>query len=619
MLGILIKNKTDLRVNKLAAVVSLACCGLLTACGSGNDTQAVDLGDPVDPDRLPLGTFSYPINELNYNFDETYQLEYWAASNWQGEAQTELWWEQDYGRTDPASPDDQGALIITPLWSSATDQLAVSTDYAQDVLGLDDTEIDQVDLTCASISAYVYMPQDYVTDGNMGLKLFVRDTEDRYADFGWNSVASFTGDDYNRLAYQDITVDSLGYADDGFDVAAVQQVGVSFDANGKAVNVAGDIRLDNVRVTPSVIQDCVAGEFSLQDIEANYFDDALEVDAWYESDLQGALTYDVSYAADAGNDGGAMRFAFNWQNGSEDKLGYERGLSSPVNLVGKTLRVDLYVPESYIAEGNMGFQLYSKDSQFRYGNFGWSPVSAMSPGWNTLEFANITDSPLPGSYWADGFDLTDIASVGLEFVSNGKPIGVAGDILLDNLRIAELVETGGSDALLSQDFTLPEALDLWAFDYGEGTITEDSVVASHSTDMGDGSMALEINWGSGSDKLMWSRSVGAEPLDLTAAVVRLDLYVPQSYVDDGNMGVKVFTKDESYVYGSLGWNGIGALSGDSWNTIEIVVTEDAFDFTGTGYDSTNVLLLGLEFVANGKAADVGGTFFIDNVEIIRQP
>ena len=329
----------------------------------------------------------------------------------------------------------------------------------------------------------------------------------------------------------------------------------------------------------------------------------------------------MSHDPESGNDGGTMRFELNWQNGSEDKLGYERSLPEPIDLISKTVRVDIFVPEAYVEDGNMGFQVYTKDSQFRYGNFGFAPVSGMSAGWNTLEYANIENEKLPGAFWADGYDITDVAILGVEMVSNGKPIGVTGDVLVDNVRIAQLVESegGSGEALVRDDFAEPTSIEKWGFDFGEG-LTADDIAKTHTSEMGDGAMGLDISWTGSSDKLLWIRSIGGgEPIDLTDTVIRADIYVPQSYVDDGNLGFKVYTKDTNFAYGSLGFNGVGALDGDAWNTIEIVVNEDAYDFQASGYDMTSVGSLGFDFAANGKSADVTGILYIDNVEIIIQP
>lgn len=610
--------------NKVKLILSLIIV-TTSACGGGNDPEVVDLGEPVDADRLPLGTFNFPVNELNYNFDEVLQMDYWNHEVWNGDpAAVEVFWEQNSGQLNPSVPDDRGAMIVSPRWGTEFDQIAVMTDFEQDVTGLDEDEIDAVDLLCADIRASVFIPESYVEDGNMGFKFFVKDSDENFADFGWNSSSDMEANAWNTLIFQEITPESLEFADEGFNLSSVRFEGIVFDANGKIPAVGGDLRVDNIQITPKAIQDCVAGDLTLEDLFLTDFEQPAQVDQWNNPFLEGDMALDVSHDPDNGNPGGAIRFSPVWANGSQDKASIERplNLDGSVNLLEKTVRVDMYVPESYVEDGNMGFQIFTKDSQFRYGNFGFEPVSGMTPGWNTFEYANLENEKLPTAFWADGYDITDIMIIGVELISNGKPISVTGDILVDNVRIADLVESSGAGTkILSDNFDQPSGINAWEFDFAEGSLMEASVQETHNEDFGEGSLELNIDWGASNDKLMWRRifeGPDGGPIDLIGTVVRVDIYIPAAYVEDGNMGIKIFTKDINWEYGSLGWNGIASFEGDAWNTIEINVTGgDVFDFTNAGYDSSQVDKIGVEFVANGKSASIGGAFLIDNVEIIR--
>ncbi|WP_347330889.1 family 15 carbohydrate-binding domain-containing protein [Marinimicrobium locisalis] len=148
---------------------------------------------------------------------------------------------------------DEEVLAAEPLWASDSDQLEVfgSVEEINDMAG-------------SAASIWVYVTEDYVTDGNMSMHLLLGNAEGlkgvsrAYApDLGWNRIemwelAAGTGE----TTTDDEGNESTDYGtflwhDDGFTLRNINEVGVRFAANGKATEVDGQLWLDNVTLTPA--------------------------------------------------------------------------------------------------------------------------------------------------------------------------------------------------------------------------------------------------------------------------------------------------------------------------------------------------------------------------------
>lgn len=608
---------------RLLSAVSLV---LLTACGGEPNVGAttVDLGEPISDD-LPLGAFSFPVNELDYNFDQAHQMQYWSATTISDSAfDLRFEWQQDTGRPDASRVDDKGSAVISPAWLSENDRFVLETSFTADVLGPPELETDQADLSCGSLRYSMYVPEAYrdSVNGLLSFRFFLQDIDGNKAllpEYVTNAIDDFAATNSNALGWYDFSYTTLTNesfaAEVGFDLSRVNHMGVEFDANGKPTDVIGDLRLDNILLTPAVIKDC-EGDFTINDIVVDTFDEASDVDAWGEDYMEGSFAYTVSHSVDGGEPGGAMLFEFAWADAGSDKLLWARSLSEPIDLTNRNLSVDLNLSQAYVDDGNFLIKVFVKDSAFRYRNFGDISASGLVAGYNELAVSDITSDTQ--GFVADGFDLTQVTAIGIEFVANGKPNNINDDVLVDNYRIFEIVEGSGGGELTAAvqfDFDSDNQLEPWGVDWVGGELSEENVSVMQVSDQGSSAMAFDVTWNSSSDELGWSTAI--ETLDLTGAIVRVDIYMPAAYVNDGNLGMKIFTKDASFVYGSLGWLSSSGFNGDAWNTVEVLVEDlGAFDFSGAGYDITSVETLGIQIVANGKASDIDGVIQVDNLEIL---
>lgn len=131
---------------------------------------------------------------------------------------------------------DYAADISVP-WKSDADKLAMVLPLAQ-----------PIDITNSEVGFDVMLDEAYVTDANLGVQMYLRDSADRYANLKWHSAGEFKAGEWSTQKYLVTNTGSFQYADSGFDLTSVAKVGVELVANGKAPEVAGGIKIDNFKV-----------------------------------------------------------------------------------------------------------------------------------------------------------------------------------------------------------------------------------------------------------------------------------------------------------------------------------------------------------------------------------
>ncbi|GGX49105.1 glycosyl hydrolase [Saccharospirillum salsuginis] len=153
---------------------------------------------------------------------------------------------------------------------------------------------------------------------------------------------------------------------------------------------------------------------------------------------------------------------------------------------------------------------------------------------------------------------------------------------------------------LDQDFTT-DTTEAWSIQTWGGSVT-----ATKGHNAGNESLVLSPTWGNATDdKLALSHSL-SEGVDLTGLTLTVELYLPAAYIDDGQLGLKLFMQDSDWTYASFGWIGSGELTA-GWNTLTVDdIREADLDSAPADFDLTSVQHLGLEFIGNGKSTDIGG-------------
>lgn len=209
-----------------------------------DDDGEDELPDPGDPDESQIWFYE--------NFD---------AAGEEEPSPVDSWMERCAGECDASAElslgasDGDNALSVAPEWASDGDDLEVYTSIE---------EID--DMTGGSASAWVNVPESYVADGNLNMHLFFTNangstarTRAFQATPGWNKLAIWSmepgtgepveGEEPAEGEDAEIDYGSFGEHDENFTMEDINTVGVRFSANGKPVDVGGDLLVDNVLIT----------------------------------------------------------------------------------------------------------------------------------------------------------------------------------------------------------------------------------------------------------------------------------------------------------------------------------------------------------------------------------
>lgn len=137
--------------------------------------------------------------------------------------------------------------------------------------------------------------------------------------------------------------------------------------------------------------------------------------------------------------------------------------------------------------------------------------------------------------------------------------------------------------------------------------------------VGDGGLSFNIPWAATDDKAAYSMNL-EEPAYLKGGSVRVDVFVPKAYTDDGKLGLVLYLKDASGKYANTGWNQVSNMAFDSWNRInsKLISVEElvaAGAYVEEGFDLGSVSKIGIELIANGKAVGVKAPLVFDNLTV----
>lgn len=309
---------------------------------------------------------------------------------------------------------------------------------------------------------------------------------------------------------------------------------------------------------------------------------------------------------------GALAFDLPWADSQSDKVLWRAVLPEAVDISDKQISVDIYVSEDYVNDGQTLIKLFVKDAaNWAYASFKELTVGELTPGqWNTVS-ADIGDgSAMP--FVADNFDITQVDKIGVEIAANDKSGTVMGPIYFDNYTI----KSAASGAAVADTFVLASALDNWESDYLEGLGESDVVVTHDQYQASDGAMLFDVNWQTDADKILWRRVNIAEAMDISGMTMRAKVWVPQSYVDDGNLIIKLFVKDTAWAYADFGSFSASELNGNAWNTLEFAnISVGDIGYAADGFNLSDVDKLGIAFEANGKPAAVAGALAVDELGV----
>ncbi|MBN1377721.1 MAG: hypothetical protein JXA04_00640 [Gammaproteobacteria bacterium] len=166
-------------------------------------------------------------------------------------------------------------LRLKPVWVDAdNDVIAVVGDLYR-----------STDLTAATISLDLYLPEAYVTyvaDANMQIQILLRDGQGVDALLPQTDVSSLNGDAWNTIPISNISASMLTVNDgENFNLQDVYFLAIQFISNGKAISIDDDILLDNISIAvPSTIQES-AFALSYVGVNAAGGDDLVHLTRYY--------------------------------------------------------------------------------------------------------------------------------------------------------------------------------------------------------------------------------------------------------------------------------------------------------------------------------------------------
>lgn len=279
------------------------------------------------------------------------------------------------------------------------------------------------------VSMEVYLDEDYMQaaegEGVMGLQMYLRDSEGRYANLGWNSADSLQANRWSSLKKVVQDDSSFGWAEDGFDASSVTKIGLELVANGKNPEVNGELRIDNIKVIEASVPELLR-EWTFDDGVADWAPASWEDPQTGVSEVDGAL----ALTREAG-DGEVLALS-----GAMEGVSY----SGQVEIT-----LDVLVPAAYgDASQELYFTVLSNTA-------GWQTANYLGAGnvtfgeWTTLTFE---------AEWAGGSDLG---------IQMGNLNGSVEPILFDNITVLGLPEEQVAFEWGTQyqsDFT--EGTDGWA-------------------------------------------------------------------------------------------------------------------------------------------------------------
>lgn len=230
-------------------------------------------------------------------------------------------------------------------------------------------------------------------------------------------------------------------------------------------------------------------------------------------------------------------------NGIENKAAFVRNLSPAVNLLGATVSLDVFVPSSYVKDGNLLLDVYVKDGDWAFASFGGEAVATLKGNaWNRLKYTVGSVADIKG-WVAEGFNPAVIQQLGVQLTANGKPASVNGAIKIDNVTITL---GGGPQPELNSTFSGTN--DGWTRNYGDSAeITVDS-----------GALSFAPAWTAEQGKIALTTSGGGinfeQPLILIANVC-----FPAAYQNEAGLNMQFFTQWNGAA-GDWQWTSLGQVN-----------------------------------------------------------
>ncbi|WP_323814064.1 family 15 carbohydrate-binding domain-containing protein [Cellvibrio sp. NN19] len=488
---------------------------VLSACGGDNNLGPKQAPPPVDnggdgggdggggnPDPEPAEPRIFSFNPFSEEAD-TYD---WSSRCVDAcSATAALSWNAS-----------EQVLAVEPQWASDIDQL--------DIVGA----VGEIsDMTGSAARIWVYVTDEYANDGKMRMHLLLGNAQGRKGvsigyrpKAGWNRIemwelAAGTGETVMEGDVETIDYGTFGWHDDGFDLRNINEIGVRFVANGKALGVGGSLWVDNVTLTPaSGTGPLVVG---------------MDDPAWTVMDAAPAVTVQ--------RDESGVYFE---PTAADQKLVYL--LEGPVDLVGRSFDMTFTVDQAFKDSG--------ADVQ---------PIIQLNFGSYTGEFSCYVGN---GSLTAGVPYEVNCATENEAFVAEeGQAIRVglqvknqpAGRLTINKMQI-NIVSSSDSGPFQIVPSQASVDAGTWGNDNWQGLAGAPDL----SYDSESGALSIAPNWqatDSNERTIMYLATEGELP-DLEGATVGVELYLSDYYITENpGMAIQLYIQQNSGSYaGNYGSN-----------------------------------------------------------------
>lgn len=451
-----------------------------------------------------------------------------------------------------------GGLVLNIPWQTSGDKAAYS-------IALDSPLF----LTGGSLKTDVYIPKTYTDNGKLGIVLYLKDAQGRYANTGWTQASNLVFNSWNKLSFKLTSVAALkesgAYVEDGFDLGAVQKIGYEIVANGKPVDVSAPLIIDNLTVYPGIPPVYKKGF----DTGADEWDKD-----WGPFDVASA-DGKLSITPTGGGDGG-----INLQGWKAPSF-YDIPLSKPLEVA-----VRIFVPATYSGDTNLGMKIYGKDAGWGWIDGPSSSLASYAGTWATVKL-NVDFSGAKGPANAFGIQFYGLGG------AKAEPMLIDWIEIYDpskkNTKIINAQQLGATFGTDNEAFSV-----IW--DKQASAVVANGVMEVSNTNVsGDADVAI----GKG--------DINSKQLNLTGPItIKAKVFIPESFAGNTDFFFNFFMQDSNWSHYSFPAMKIDQFQVGKWTEIEIV--ENAFtpNFNRKG----SLQHFGFQF-----GGPVKGTIKIDDIQI----
>lgn len=479
----------------LCAVFALSACG-----GDDQDDQSRIVLNP--PEDLNAGEDEEPEEEPEEEEpEEEPPVEPWVSVTFDAETDIDSWEavcvSADCNATTTLAYNaDAQAMDVTPDWLTAGDEIEVSTPI--------DPEI--ADLSGGFAHLNLFVP---VSHSGMIAQVFFQDASDRKGYIGYTTTTA----GWNTFYLESIALDDFGFANEGFDLTAINRMGVQIQSAEGFLELNDTLHIDDAIISSEAItvEEKPVMPVTLEPLatgdESFTFDS--DVQGWSNDGSAGSA---VSHDADAG----ALVITPDWDNADEGG-NRPKAMGITTNVISNaTVRMIVTLTEAQI-EGGIGVQPYIQQNADPFTQvFGSITTTGLVAGDNLITY--------------EAGELENAMRIGVQLV--GPITGGEADVALIKQVEIDLPDAGGTeepslDPLTAGDesFTFASDVEGWGVDGSSGSSVSHDATAE--------ALVIEPDWDNADETNNRPKAMGVTTNVITGATVRFVVTLTQAHVDAG--------------------------------------------------------------------------------------